>query len=104
MKDIIRIVKSLKDSWLLFKGFTETIQNKAKEQREGFLSMLLGTLGVSLLGDILTGRGIKWAGEGAIAKRQSRRDKVEELSELVMEMKDKTIKTKWIFNAVLFFN
>ena len=104
MKDIIRIVKSLEDSWLLFKGFTETIQNKAKEQREEFLSMLLGTLGASLLGDILTGRGIKWAGEGAIAKRQIRRDKVEELSELVMEMKDKIIKAKWIFNAVLSFN
>ena len=64
MKDIIKIVKSLEDSGLLFKGVSETIQNEAKEQRGGFLSMLLGTLGASLLGDILTGKGINRAGEG----------------------------------------
>ena len=61
-KDIIRIVKSLEDSGLLFKGLSETIQNEAKEQRGGFLSMLLGPLGASLLGNIL-------AGKGAIGKR-----------------------------------
>ena len=61
MKDI-RIVKSLEDSGLLFKGIRETIQNEAKEQR-GFLSMLLGTLGTSLLRNIL-------AGKGAIVKRK----------------------------------
>ena len=72
MKCIIRIVKSLEDSGLLFKGVSETIQNEAKEQRGRFLSMLLGTLGASLSGDTLTGRGINRAGEGAIAKRQSR--------------------------------
>ena len=55
MKDIIRIVKFLEDSGLLFGGVSETIQNEAKEQRGGFLTMLLGTLGGSLLGDILTG-------------------------------------------------
>ena len=71
MEDIIKIVKSLEDSGLLLKGVSETIQNEAKEQKGGFLSMLLGTLGPSLLGNIL-------AGKGAIAKRQSRRDKVEE--------------------------
>ena len=70
MKGIIRIVKFLEDSGLLFGGVSETIQNEAKEQRGGFLSMLLGTLGGSLLGDILTGQGINRAGEGAIAKRQ----------------------------------
>ena len=58
MKDIIRIVKSLEDSGLLFKGISETIQNESKERKGGLLSMLLGTLGASLLGDILTGRGI----------------------------------------------
>ena len=58
MKDIIRIVKSLEDSGLLFKEISETIQNESKERKGGFLSMLLGTLGASLLGDILTGRGI----------------------------------------------
>ena len=53
MDDILKIVKPLKDSGVLLKGVSETIQNEAKEQRGGFLSMLLGTLGVSLLGDIL---------------------------------------------------
>ena len=72
MKDIIKIVKSLEDSGLLLKGVSKTIQNEAKEQKGGFLSMLLGTLGASLLGDILTGQRINRAGEGAIVKRQGR--------------------------------
>ena len=46
MNDIIKIVESLGDSTLLLKGVSETIQNEAKEQNRGFLSMLLGTLGV----------------------------------------------------------
>ena len=58
----IKIVKSLEDSGLLLKGVSEPVQNKAKEQKGGFLSMLLGTLGTSLLGNIL-------AGKGAIVKR-----------------------------------
>ena len=49
---IIKIVKSLEDSGLLLKGVTETIQNEIKEQKWGFLSMLLGTLGASLLGNL----------------------------------------------------
>ena len=53
MRDIIKIVKSLEDSSLLPQGFSETIQNEVKEQRGGFLSMLLGTLGASLLGNTL---------------------------------------------------
>ena len=71
MEDIIKIVKSLKDSGLLLKGVSKTIQNEAKEQKERFLSMLLATLGASLLGNIL-------AGKGAIAKRERRRDKVKD--------------------------
>ena len=76
IKDIIKIVKSLQDSGLLLKGVTETVQNEVKEQKGGFLSMLLGTLGASLLGNILTGRGtiakrqgwgINRAGEGVVA-------------------------------------
>ena len=55
-EDIINIVKSLEDSVLLLKGVTETVQNEVKEQKVGFLSMLLGTLGASLLGNLLTGR------------------------------------------------
>ena len=75
MKDIIKIVKSLEDSGLLFKGFSETIQNEVKEQRGGFLSMLLGTLGTSLLGNILAGKEINRAGKGARAKIVSEKTK-----------------------------
>ena len=65
MNDIIKIVKSLKDSGVILKGVSETIQHEAKEQRGGFLSMLLGTLGASLLGNLLTGgKGVIRAGEG----------------------------------------
>ena len=64
MEDIIKIVKSLEDSDLLLKGVTETVQNEVKEQKGGFLSMLLGTLGASLLGNLLTGKGIYRAGKG----------------------------------------
>ena len=52
MDGILKIVKSLEDSGVLLKGVSETIQHEAKEQRGGFLSMLLGTLGASLLGDV----------------------------------------------------
>ena len=55
IEDIIKIVKSVKDSGLLLKGVAETVQNEVKEQKGGFLSMLLGTLDVSLLGNLLTG-------------------------------------------------
>ena len=64
MKYIIKIVKSLEDSGLLLKGVTGTVQNEVKEQKGGFLSMLLGTLGASLLGNLLTGKGIYRAGKG----------------------------------------
>ena len=66
MKGIIRIVKSLEDSGLLLKTVSKTFQNQAKEQKGGFMSMLPGTLGASLLGNILAGRGINRAGEGVI--------------------------------------
>ena len=64
INDIVKIVKSLEDSGLLLKGVTETVQNEVKEQKGGFLSMLLGTLGASLLGNLLTGKGIYRAGKG----------------------------------------
>ena len=57
IQDIIEIVKPLEDSVLLLKGVTETVQNELKEQKGGFLSMLLGTLGASLSGNLLTDRG-----------------------------------------------
>ena len=76
MEDNIKIVKYL-DSSLLLKGVSETVQNEAKEQKEGFLSMLLGTLGASLLGNIWTGRGViaKSRGKGAMAKSVSKETK-----------------------------
>ena len=82
MKDIIRIDKCLEDSDLLLKGVSETIQNEAKEQKGVFLSMLLGTLGASLLRNILAGQGIDRAGEGVIRagygnKRQDRQNKMD---------------------------
>ena len=58
MEDIIKIVKSLEDFDLLVKGVNETVQNEAKDQKGVFLSMLLGTLGASLLGNILEGKGV----------------------------------------------
>ena len=85
--DIIKIVKSLEDSDLLLRGVTETVQNKIKEKKWGFLSMLLGTLGASLLGNPLTGKGINKAGEGVL--------------KLVMVV---VRKITWIFNTAPPFN
>ena len=64
MNDIIKIVQALEDSNILLKGVTKTIKNETKEQKGGFLSMLLGTLGASLLGNLLAGKGIVRAGSG----------------------------------------
>ena len=70
MQDLLKIVKSLEDSGILLNGITETVKNEVKQQTGGFLSVLLGTLGASLLGDLLTknlsGRGVIRAGEGTI--------------------------------------
>ena len=77
MKDIMKIIKALENSGILLKGVSKTIKNEAKEQRRGFLSMLLGTLGASLLGNLLTGgKGIMSAGDGmARADEGSGREK-----------------------------
>ena len=64
MKDIMKIVQALEDSNILFKGVTKTTKNEAKEERGGFLNTLLGTLGASLLGNSLSGKGIIRAGSG----------------------------------------
>ena len=67
MKDIMKIIKALENSGILLKGVSKTIKNETKEQRGGFLSMLLGTLGPSLLGILLTGgKGIVRAGDGIV--------------------------------------
>ena len=62
--DIMKIVQALEDSNILLKRVTKTIKNETKEQKGRFLSMLLGTLGASLLGNILAGKGIVRAGSG----------------------------------------
>ena len=64
MNDIIKLVQALKDSNILLKGVTKTIKNETKEQKRGFLSMLVGTLGTSLLGNLLAVKGIFRAGAG----------------------------------------
>ena len=56
MNDIMKKVKSLEESYAIIKDFSETIKNEAKEQKGGLLSMLLGTLGSSLLRNLLTGK------------------------------------------------
>ena len=58
----MKIVEALEDSNILLKGVTKTIENETKEQKGRFLSMLLGTLGASLLGNLLTGKGIARTG------------------------------------------
>ena len=70
MKDIMKIIKALENSGILLKGVSKAIKNETKEQRGGFLSVLLGTLGASLLGNLLSGgKGIMRAGEGIVASR-----------------------------------
>ena len=64
MIDIIKIVQALEDSNILLKGVTETVKSETKEKKGGILSMLLGILGASLLGNLLTGKGIEIAGYG----------------------------------------
>ena len=63
MKDIMKIIKAPENSGILLKGVSKTIKNETKEQRGGLLSMLLGTLGASLLGNLLTGE------NGSVASR-----------------------------------
>ena len=72
MEDPIEIVKSLEHSGLLLKGASKTIQTEAEEQKGGFLSLFLVTLGARLFWNMLAGKRINRAGEGAIVKRQGR--------------------------------
>ena len=67
MNDIMKIIEALENSGILLKGVTKTIENETKEQKGGFLSMLLGTLGASLLGNLLSGgKGIMREGDGIV--------------------------------------
>ena len=65
-KIFLKVDKSLEDSGLLLEEVSETIKNEAKEQKGGFLSMLLGALGASLLGNMLAGKRVIRAGEGTV--------------------------------------
>ena len=72
MNDIMKIIEALQNSGVLLKGVSKTIENETKEQKGGFLSMLVGTLGASLLGKLLTGgKGIVRAGAGAKKSKNS---------------------------------
>ena len=64
MNNVLKIVQALEGSNILLKGVTKTIKNETKEQKGGFLSMLLGTLGASLLGNLLAGKEIVRADSG----------------------------------------
>ena len=67
MNDIMKIIEAFENSGILLKGVSKAIENETKAQRGGFLSMLLGTSGANLLGNLLTGgKGMMRAGEGMI--------------------------------------
>ena len=72
MEDLIKIIKSLEDSCLLLKGLTGTVQNEVKEQKGGFLGMLLGTLGASWLGNLLTGKGAIATSQGRLINKKGK--------------------------------
>ena len=80
MNDIIKIIKALENSGILLKGVSEAIKNEIKELKGGFLSMLLGTLGTSLLGNLLTGgKGIMRAGDGTVRAGSGSKKKLNSL-------------------------
>ena len=64
MNEIMKVVQALENFNILLKGVTETIKNETKEQKGGFLNMLLGTLEASLFGNMLAGKWIVRAGSG----------------------------------------
>ena len=92
----MKIVQALEDSNILLKGVTTTIKNETKEQKGGFLSMLLGTLGASLLGNLLSGKGLTRAGYGNPSKKKEKDS--EELAMVIIH------KIRWIFNTASSFN
>ena len=71
MNDIIKIVKSLEESGSLIKNVSETVQNEAKDQQGGFVSLLSGTSGSSLLRNLLTSRGVMRTGDKEIGAGQN---------------------------------
>ena len=85
----------------MLKGVTETVQNEVKEQKGGFLSMLLGTVGASLLGNLLTGKGVIATSQGRRIYRAGKGRGINRAGEGVLRA---GYGIKWIFNAVSFFN
>ena len=79
MNDIIKIIEALEKSGIFLKAVTTTIENETKEQRGGFLSMLLETLGASLLGNLLSGKGLARAGEGIVRAGEGVKKKLNSL-------------------------
>ena len=65
MNDIMKVIQAHEEFDILLKGITKTIENETKEWKGGFLAMLLGTLGASFLGNMLTGKGRLWVGYGS---------------------------------------
>ena len=104
MKIIIKIAKSVEDSGLLLQGISEVIQNKTKEQKEGFLSMLLSTLGQSLLGNILACKEMNRPGEEFIKAGYGFLLKKNFLCRLIFYLclKDKSI-IRMILDLMVFF-
>ena len=98
MNDIMKIVQNLEDSNILLKGVTKTIEDETKEQKGGFLSMLLRTLGATLLGNLLSGKGIVRAGSGkGIVRDGSKNNKGKGIVRAVTEKNG-------IFNTASSFN
>ena len=105
INDTIEIVKSLEDSDLLLKGVTETVQNEVTEQKQGFLTMLLGTLGATLLGNILTSQGVKTTSQGRGINRSGKSQGVNRAGEGVLRAGYGSRSSKMeIFNAASSFN
>ena len=106
MNDIMKIVQALEDTNIFLKGVTKTTENETKEQKRGFLSMLLGTLGASLLGNLLTGKGIERVDSGYHSKKGKgiERDGYGNHSKNKMDFYVIIKKIKWIFNKASSFN
>ena len=72
MEDLIKVVKSLEDSGLFLNGVTESVKNEVKEQPGGFLSMLLGTLGAGLLGNLLREKRATATSQGRVVNKKGK--------------------------------
>ena len=77
MEDFIKILNSFKDSCLLIKGNSETVQNYGRKQKCGIFGMSRGTLDTTLLGNMLAGKGVKRAGDGIIRAVYGSKDSLE---------------------------